>query len=499
MREFQYKSKSQIKQKMGCGAAVAQRTVNPLVAGSNPATPATFMNLPFLNKPYYQNLKSSVEDEYFDFIEQIREDIEEGADSDLLSPEFQSFLKEEIFNEKLNQFHSLHFYWINLIDSLVYLLGLHEERAKDDIFDFWEATEYAEIFLKFESEFNNSLKSSAECVCFLESQIQSFYYLHIKCEDLHTDLPNNYNVIPELGDSENRIFIGKKGNAIRFNKPIDSFPLIPFLNLNFKAGNFEIDQEKEVQRLTLEKYSTKIQEFEIRTTEGKFESQKDQQLERITKALDIIKSTDQNLYDLLTNFTKVIIPVDEPGIVSYSMQNLPGFSSINLFERDNIDLIDDLLHENGHHFLNYHLNTDELIIEDDEKIYYSPWRRSLRPIRGIYHATCTFFWAYYLFMSLTEKSLNLFSQEEKNKILRRFLEEQLMIEYTFEDLKLAFKDGKVTDSGMEFVSFIEDFFKVNKAKHERALNELKDSSEEDFKLVTELSEHLNEKRKHYHI
>ncbi|MCP4913683.1 MAG: hypothetical protein GY909_11260 [Oligoflexia bacterium] len=457
------------------------------------------MNLPFLNKTYYQKLKSSVEDEYFDFIEQIREDIEEGADSDLLSPEFQSFLKEEIFSEKLNQFHPLHFYWINLIDGLVYLLGLHEEKLSEDVFDFWEATEYAEIFLKFETEFNNSLKSSRECVCFLESQIQSFYYLHIKEEDLHTDLPNNYNVIPELGDSENRIFIGKNGKAINFTKPIDSFPLIPFLNLNFKAGNFEIDQEKEVQRLNLESLSSTVQGFEVRTTEGKFESEKEIQTQRISKALDIIKKTDNELYELLRSFTKVIIPVDEPGIVSYSMQNLPGYSSINLFERDDIDLIDDLLHENGHHFLNYHLNTDELIIEDDEKIYYSPWRRSLRPIRGIYHATCTFFWAYYLFMSLSEKSLALFNEEQKVKVLRRFLEEKLMVEYTFEDLKHAFNEGKVTESGFAFIKFIKDFFQSNKTKHEKALNTLKELSSDDYKSVNELTDHLVKQREHYQI
>jgi len=82
------------------------------------------------------------------------------------------------------------------------------------------------------------------------------------------------------------------------------------------------------------------------------------------------------------------------------MQSLPGYSSLNMFDRDQIDLMDDLLHENGHHYLNTFLNHQDLINEDDDKIYYSPWRKALRPVRGIYHATFTFFWALELFYQL---------------------------------------------------------------------------------------------------
>ncbi|EQC52563.1 hypothetical protein [Bacteriovorax sp. DB6_IX] len=66
---------------------------------------------------------------------------------------------------------------------------------------------------------------------------------------------------------------------------------------------------------------------------------------KIELALSIIKEANPALYTTFINFTKVIIPINEKGIVSYSMQSLPGFSSINTFERDFLDLLDDLLHE----------------------------------------------------------------------------------------------------------------------------------------------------------
>lgn len=119
--------------------------------------------------------------------------------------------------------------------------------------------------------------------------------------------------------------------------------------------------------------------------------------QKIEVALKVIKKYSPDSWDRFGAFTEVIIPIKQSEFVSYSHQELPGFSMINLYDRDFVDLMDDLLHENGHHHLNYYLNISKLIDEPDDLIYYSPWRRTLRPLRGIYHAYFTFFWAFKLF------------------------------------------------------------------------------------------------------
>jgi len=201
-------------------------------------------------------------------------------------------------------------------------------------------------------------------------------------------------------------------------------------------------------------------------------------------------------YKTFFNFTHTILPVDEPGVVSYSLQNLPGYSCINLFERDFIDLMDDLIHENGHHFLNSYLNFSELINEDNEKIYYSPWRNSLRPIRGIYHACFTFFWALHLFGNLFRniEKLDFLSSAEKEKVASRFVEEFLMLNYCVPDLKHAFKYKKINPEGMKLIRLIYSEIKPFK----KDLNAAFKFSGDKSKLIS-LKLDLEEKRKKYRL
>ena len=55
---------------------------------------------------------------------------------------------------------------------------------------------------------------------------------------------------------------------------------------------------------------------------------------------------------MLALLTSRIIPLNAKGVVSFSYRHRPGLSFINCFDRDNLDLIDDLIHENSHHHLN---------------------------------------------------------------------------------------------------------------------------------------------------
>ncbi|HTL62745.1 MAG TPA: HEXXH motif-containing putative peptide modification protein [Nitrospira sp.] len=126
------------------------------------------------------------------------------------------------------------------------------------------------------------------------------------------------------------------------------------------------------------------------------------QIARIDRAWQAIRRAWPEGHALLALLTSRVIPLAAHGVVSFSYRHRPGLSFINCFDRDNLDLIDDLVHENSHHHLNLLLRKHVLYRGDrNEQIFYSPWRRSLRPLRGILHATFTFTMGAVLFARLS--------------------------------------------------------------------------------------------------
>jgi HEXXH motif-containing protein len=126
------------------------------------------------------------------------------------------------------------------------------------------------------------------------------------------------------------------------------------------------------------------------------------QVARIRRAWTVIQQVWPEGQEVLALLTTRIIPLKAKGVVSFSYRHRPGLSFINCFERDNLDLIDDLIHENSHHHLNLLLRKQILFHGDrNQQIFYSPWRRSLRPLRGILHAAFTFAMGAMLFERLS--------------------------------------------------------------------------------------------------
>lgn len=218
---------------------------------------------------------------------------------------------------------------------------------------------------------------------------------------------------------------------------------------------------------------------------------------RIEDALKCIKKYSPSSWERFTFFTNTIVPIKEVQFVSYSHQDLPGYSMINMYHRDFVDLMDDLLHENGHHHLNYYLNLGHLIEEPVDAIYYSPWRRTLRPLRGVYHAYFTFFWAFKLFADVLKnidlKTQTDFTKDEIAKIRFRAVEEYHMLNFTFLELKWAHKQGLIFDNGFELVKEQDKElkkFKKNILTWEKDLGKFK-------KEFTVLQKTLSKARKDY--
>jgi HEXXH motif-containing protein len=191
-------------------------------------------------------------------------------------------------------------------------------------------------------------------------------------------------------------------------------------------------------------------------------------VERIARAWQTVQLAWPEGHEVLVLLTSRIVPLQAKGVVSFSYRHRPGLSFINCFDRGNLDLIDDLIHENSHHHLNLLLRKFVMYRGDhNQQIFYSPWRRSLRPLRGILHATFTFTMGALLFQRLSSWALgqnglerwNAAGLTERDLQRARFrcLEEVESVRYSLQDLHYADHHlGWLTRSGRRLVGQLDE-------------------------------------------
>lgn len=471
------------------------------------------------SKDFHNKLKKNVERSYRDFIEDLREDFKRGFTTDVVDSDFLDQLFDILQDECFDTYSPLKFYWLNLVDNMVYVIQLHEEllneedinseeltEAEDELFSFWNDSDFAESFLNYLNDGAPVVEASNNLVPLLENQIISFYVLHLSIYQQEFDDALMYHSVPELGDFEKRIYLGDDHRFVALKQTPDTFPSVPVRFISQEDSILSLEVEDRSVKLSIEKGPApldidELKLFVIPNCEDGIKKL-DKFKVNITKALTNIKKAAPHLHTTFKSFTHTIVPVNEKGIVSYSMQSLPGYSSLNMFDRDPIDLMDDLLHENGHHYLNTFLNHQDLINEDDDKIYYSPWRKALRPIRGIYHATFTFFWALELFHHLdiaAGKKTVSFTKEEQVKIKQRFLEEFFMLEYCKPDLGHAYKNKRVTKEGIQLINMVYEKIAAYKKDVDSTMAELKKLDAKKYQEIIELKEELVKTRSHYKL
>ncbi len=354
-----------------------------------------------------------------------------------------------------------------LIEQFSFFEKMHEQvgkisETKDDfyldtaeeyLFEKWNKSEFSQDFLQFVQKGQSVKKASLSTLKVVEDHLSVLFQRIVLDKDIDH---KNYRENESLGEQR------KKGVLTH----------IPVLNMRFE------DCE-----LRLHYHSKK---------------EKDQFPPDILVGVTLIEHFSPSSYERFEAFTDTIIPIKQKEFVSFSHQELPGTSMINLYHRDFVDLLDDLIHENGHHHLNYYLNLQKLIDEPTDNIYYSPWRETLRPLRGIYHAYFTFFWAFKLFKDLSESNLihpyYVFTDQERDKIYTRAIEEMLMLEYSFKDLEIAYKNKLITKKGMELVQKQQNEL-IQSKKQVLALK--KKLSKENLKKISELEKSLLKAQIHY--
>mgnify|MGYP003980023947 FL=1 len=345
----------------------------------------------------------------------------------------------------------------------------------------------------------------------LENQILSFYYLHLNMTPLEQKGTLLYPISYELGDFEQRVYLGNKNKYISFDnrdQKLETFPNIPihyvpphrkFIEIDFGTKIISRDIDQQAYIIDNDELNLSIHPSSIDFIQHNLELS-----DNIKTAIEIIKASSPDCFLTFSHFTNTIVPISDTGIVSYSSQYLPGYSSINCIERDFVDLIDDLVHENGHHYLNHALNLYELLNEDDDEVFYSPWRKSLRPIRGIYHAAFTFFFAAKLFSDLSVSIISgnqnyPFNKEEQEKIFRRFLEEFHMLRSCEHYIKWGYQKNKITDEGYDLINIVYDELDSLSGNAKIVESNFKIVNPQAFDQVSELQKDLAEKASHYSL
>ncbi len=364
--------------------------------------------------------------------------------------EFSSSLTQEV-NQIVQdlKLNSRSFFWLEQMQNLSELKQMIEEceenqddngedeltEYQDVIFSVLSESEYAQFFLEKNETLQSIKQAAIETVILIEEKLLNFSKLYFQ----NSKTIGFYENIFEFAEFDKKS-IGPRDPDHLFIKEGIRFFTFDQKNIKMHISNIE-------------------------------------------RALNTIQIATPKSYERLCLFTKTIIPLKEESMVSYSEQSIPGHSIINLYNRDRIDLLDDLLHENGHHHMNHFLNSGDLIVEDDEKNYFSPWRNTMRPLRGIYHAVFTFYWALELFYDLIHWNQfeEEFSIDEQKKIINRFLEEYVMLSFCQKALEQAYDEGKILEFGK---AIIDETYELIDLKH-KTFERLKDKTTQN--LIDKLS------------
>ena len=453
-------------------------------------------------KETFQNFTS----DFSEYLDEVLTELDEDYATEFFSKEFRAEISKLNQEEQIFIYSSLKFYFTKQLENALFLAHLHSEidenpEVEIEIFDFWKDSDFGELFLEKnqKAEGENISKLSLSFKPLLENQILSFYYLHLSEKSESQPDILDYYIQTQLGDSHDRVYIADSHYSVT-KKDLFSKGLLEVNCLTSQRSSLEIQIDGEIKALIVDKNSQKITFDDGKILYLNPPSQLEDKLEDFKSncafALSNIKNISPKLYECFFTFTHTIVPVNDQGIVSFSSQDLPGYSSLNIVDRNFIDLHDDLLHENAHHFLNAILNTTELIEEDDEQIFYSPWRKTRRPIRGIYHAYFTFSWAFQLFHDLTkalisEVELQGINRDNLSFCARRTIEEYLMLQYVHEDLQVAKGMKKITNEGQKIVNLVNEMLSSQQENLESFKGYI---SSEDQKVISNLKEELKKQK-----
>ncbi len=171
----------------------------------------------------------------------------------------------------------------------------------------------------------------------------------------------------------------------------------------------------------------------------------------INKALHLIKSSDETLFEFICAFTTHLCIADISATEIYESSPVPGISFINLAHSSDLKLCVEILQTNALHFLNATLILHDFIIDEMDDIYFDFELNTPVSILDILRRVQTSYWPLVFLLKLYDVWSH---QSPTDNDMRGLL--TLLLEYNFkatiyEDyLEHALQTYKLTPEGKNF-------------------------------------------------
>jgi HEXXH motif-containing protein len=200
---------------------------------------------------------------------------------------------------------------------------------------------------------------------------------------------------------------------------------------------------------------------------------------RFALALRLVQIAWPEAHRAILRQTAMVVPVREPGTVSWSLAARPGISYINPFGKTIVDLADDLLHETAHHALHDLQEVERLLRRgpeaDEVQAFESPWRRAKRPLNGILHGCFTFLHRAALFDRILRCGAGrarllrpLLGRRGAAWLRRERRRELARVEASLRDLERAARAGLLTPRGARLLRRLRGWRRVLRAPRRRS-------------------------------
>lgn len=457
------------------------------------------------SKSHQTKLLKNVEAEYHNFIQDVRDDLKNGFTTDVVDPQFLDQLNDIIHDEIFDQYSPLKFYWMNMLDNLIYIIQLHEEilnseeynegndelsPIEEELHHLWQNSDMASTFEELLEEGLPVLEASDQLLPLLENQLISFYVIHINQFQQEFDDAIIYQTNPEIGDFDKRIYIGDQHQYIELDSKPESFPSIPVkafrpqkneMTIEIKEEDvaFKIKELKSILNIE-NKSMTVVPSCEMSVKKEKHI------LDMLENSFKLLKSISTELYDSTLIFTKTIIPTFDEAMLGHSLQSLPGFSTINFASDLKHEILANIVSENANHYLHTHLNQGELVHDNNEEEYFSPWNKSPSSIKEIYHDVFTNYFVFELGIKALKanhaKKIKL-SKDETLFFQTSMLEKSYQLDFSKSICEKAYKNKRINKAGFEILSQIFKNLESHKKIIQLNENELQNSNSEAYEEV----------------
>ncbi len=215
-----------------------------------------------------QKLSADLSAIYSERLIDFRDYLKLDFNSQLLSDDFHQALYKILFSENVENYSKLKSYWLKAVEDFFFILELHydqddgglsedeedysDEEREEELKEAWLKTPFADAYSDMLSADFSTTDASMALISLMESHLLAFYYAHFSDEELGCETAFLYNISPELGDYEGRIYLTDKFYYVDLEQNIELYPSIPIAEIDHERKLLGVEENAETSFLPLE-------------------------------------------------------------------------------------------------------------------------------------------------------------------------------------------------------------------------------------------------------